>query len=100
MEAIIIPKDQFQDLISKVNTIHLQVINLHKRPEEVLIDNTEFIEYLHLSKRTAQTWRDEKRIPFIQIGAKIYYKLTDVLKFIEQNTTRSSTFEARSNAER
>ena len=86
MEATIIPKDQFHELLTKVNLIHLQVSILNKRPEEVLIDNPEFIDYMHISKRTAQTWRDERRIPFIQIGAKIYYKLSDVEKLIEYNT--------------
>jgi len=94
MEATIIPKDQFHDLITKVEQIHLQVSILHKRPEEVLIDNPEFIDYMHISKRTAQTWRDERRIPFVQIGAKIYYKLSDVIKLVEQNTI-SNTTEAR-----
>jgi hypothetical protein len=50
---------------------------------------------MHISKRTAQTWRDERRIPFTQIGAKIYYKLSDVMKLIEQNTTRSLTSDVR-----
>ena len=95
MEATIIPKDQFHDLITKVDQIHLQVSILHKRPEEVLIDNPEFIDYMHISKRTAQTWRDERRIPFVQIGAKIYYKLSDVIKLVEQNTISNTTFEAR-----
>ena len=95
MEATIIPKDQFHDLITKVEQIHLQVSILHKRPEEVLIDNPEFIDYMHISKRTAQTWRDERRIPFVQIGAKIYYKLSDVIKLVEQNTISNFTSEAR-----
>jgi hypothetical protein len=86
MEAIIIPKDQFQELLSKVDQIHLQVSSLNKKPDDVLIDNPEFIAYMHISKRTAQTWRDEKRIPFTQIGAKIYYKLADVMKLIEHYT--------------
>ncbi len=93
MEATIIPSDQFHELLSKVNLIHLQVSILHKRPEEVLIDNPEFIDYMHISKRTAQTWRDERRIPFTQIGAKVYYKLSDVIKLIEKNTISSTASE-------
>ena len=91
MEATIIPKDQFQELIAKVDQIHIQLSSLGKKPEEVLIDNHEFIIYMQISKRTAQTWRDERRIPFIQIGGKIYYKLSDVLIFLEQNTIRPLT---------
>jgi hypothetical protein len=35
---------------------------------------------LKISKRAAQTWRDESKISFSQGGNKIYYKLSDVRK--------------------
>jgi hypothetical protein len=40
-----------------------------------------------ISKRTAQTWRDEKRISFSQVGAKIYYRREDVEQLLLQNLT-------------
>ncbi|MDP3462643.1 MAG: helix-turn-helix domain-containing protein [Bacteroidales bacterium] len=76
MEAIIIPKDQFQALLARIEQIHNRVEQL--TPNQTFIDNSEFIQLMKISKRTAQTWRDEKIIAFSQVGAKIYYKLTDV----------------------
>lgn len=40
------------------------------------------MELLDVSLRTAQTWRDEGKITFSQVGSKIYYKLSDVEKFM------------------
>ncbi len=49
------------------------------------IDNQEFILKMNISKRTAQFWRDNGVISFIQIGSKIYYKLSDVELMLLQN---------------
>ena len=40
---------------------------------------------MNISKRTAQFWRDNGVINFIQIGSKIYYKLSDVELMLLQN---------------
>lgn len=84
MEAIIITKDQFQELLSKVDLIHRRVEIITSGTKDTIIDNSEFIRLMKISKRTAQTWRDEKRITFSQIGAKIYYKLADVDNLLNQ----------------
>jgi excisionase family DNA binding protein len=56
-------------------------------PERNFIDNAEFARIMGISKRTAQTWRDEKRISFSQVGAKIYYRREDVEQLLLQNLT-------------
>ena len=83
MEAIIIPKDQFQLLLSRIEQIQSRVEQL--TPNQTFIDNSEFIQLMNISKRTAQSWRDEKRVAFSQIGAKIYYKISDVDQLHKQS---------------
>ena len=48
-------------------------------------NNQQFMKLMDISKRTAQDWRDKKVIDFIQIGNKIYYKLSDVQKLLNDN---------------
>jgi hypothetical protein len=55
------------------------------------IDNNQFIIKMNISKRTAQLWRDKGLIKFIQIGAKIYYKLPDVEQMLQQNYKKPSS---------
>jgi len=51
----------------------------------IFFDNTEFQYLMNISKRTAQSWRDEGIISYSQIGNKIYYKLSDIKKLLEKN---------------
>jgi excisionase family DNA binding protein len=45
---------------------------------------------LGLSKRTLQNYRDQRRIPFYQVGRKIYFKMIDVDDFLERHHIKAS----------
>ena len=84
MEAFILSKDQFEELVAKMNEV-LEKLNSKTAPkQEVFLDNEELIAMLKISRRTAQTWRDEGKISFSQVGNKIYYKLSDVGKLLDE----------------
>ena len=89
MEAIIFTKDQFTDLMSKLDTIQSQISTKVDPKKETFLDNQEFLLLLKISKRTAQTWRDEGKISFSQVGNKIYYKLSDVEKLMQEHYNKS-----------
>lgn len=89
MEAIILSKDQFEELVAKMNEV-LEKLNSKTTPkQEVFLDNEELIAMLKISRRTAQTWRDEGKISFSQVGNKIYYKLSDVEKTMQDHYNKS-----------
>lgn len=54
-------------------------------PEDVFFDNQEFMKLMNISKRTAQEWRNKKVIEFSQVGNKIYYRLSDIKKLLNNN---------------
>ena len=89
MEAIIFTKDQFTDLMTKLDTIQNQISLRTEGKKETFLDNQEFLLLLKISKRTAQTWRDEGKISFSQVGNKIYYKLSDVEKLMQENYNKA-----------
>ena len=76
----------FADLDELLNTIEQTLKN--RTPH---LNGENFLSYrdvcrmLHISSRTLQDWRDNGRIPFIQIKGKILYKQSEVLKWLEQN---------------
>ena len=89
MEAIILSKDQFDELVAKMNEV-LEKLNSKTAPkQEVFLDNEEFIAMMKISRRTAQNWRDEGKISFSQVGSKIYYKLSDVEKLMQDYYNKS-----------
>ena len=73
------------------------IIQLRNRIEEILknyrpvmngetyLSGEDVCQLHHISKRTLQQYRDDKILPYIQIGGKIIYKESDILTILEQN---------------
>lgn len=89
MEAIILTKDQYSELLTKLDTITSQLSIKVDAKKDTFLDNQEFLQLMKISKRTAQTWRDEGRISFSQVGNKIYYKLSDVEKLLHEHYNKA-----------
>ncbi|RRA95548.1 DNA-binding protein [Paenimyroides viscosum] len=73
------------------------IIQLRNRIEEILknyrpvmngeiyLSGEDVCGLLHISKRTLQQYRDDKILPYIQIGGKIIYKESDIINVLEEN---------------
>lgn len=85
MEAIILSKNQYEELLNKIDEVKSSLEEKQKNPKDIFVDNQEFLQLMNISKRTAQTWRDEGVVSFSQIGSKIYYRMSDVEKLLERN---------------
>ena len=89
MEAIILSKEQFTEIVNRLENISIQIHTKSAPKQETFLDNQEFLLLMKISKRTAQTWRDEGKISFSQVGNKIYYKLSDVEKLLQEHYNKS-----------
>ena len=58
---------------------------------ETYLSGEDVCQLLHISKRTLQQYRDDKILPYIQIGGKIIYKESDILIILEQNYISNNT---------
>jgi len=85
MNAVIISQENFDEVIKRLDKIQSEVSNKQKSPVETFVDNQEFIQIMNVSKRTAQSWRDEGIIAFSQIGSKIYYRMSDVQSLLDKH---------------
>jgi 3-methyladenine DNA glycosylase Tag len=89
MDAIILSSDQYQAILNKIEEINIRIQTAHAAPGESFVDNQQFLQLMQVSKQTAQTWRDEGKISFSQVGAKIYYKLSDIETMLKEHYKKS-----------
>lgn len=89
MQAIILPAKEYTELLQRVKEINSKLDAQSATLEEKFIDNADFIELMKISKRTAQSWRDEGIISFSQIGSKIYYRMSDIQAMLDKNYRKS-----------
>lgn len=85
METILLSKDQYQEILAKIEAINTSISKNNKEPKDEFLDNQQFLQLMNVSKRTAQTWRDEGIVSFSQVGGKIYYRMSDVQKLLDSN---------------
>lgn len=89
MEVFILSKAQFSELTSRLDALQNQLNSQQPTSKKSFMDNEEFLELMGISKRTAQSWRDEGKISFSQVGNKIYYKMSDVDKLLAEHYNKS-----------
>lgn len=85
MEAIILSAQQYKELLNRLDVLNKKLEEKQKSPNDTFLDNQEFLQLMNISKRTAQSWRDEGKVSFSQIGSKIYYRMSDVQKLLDKN---------------
>ena len=81
------PED-FRSLSDQIQEIKEIVSENLKQKEGGLkdwLDNQDVCQFLNISKRTLQYYRDKNILSFSKIGNKIYYKRVDVEKLLSDN---------------
>ena len=89
MQAVIFTQEQYDNLVKRLDEIQSALPNAQKTKEETVLDNQQFLQLMKVSKRTAQSWRDEGIITFSQVGSKIYYQMSDVQKLLETHKRKA-----------
>lgn len=56
-----------------------------ERLKDTWIDNQDVMKMLHISPRTLQTLRSNGTLSFSRIRGKIYYKVSDIEKLLQDN---------------
>lgn len=80
-----IPEEKFDEIISRLKNLERILAERIKQPSERILNSYDFLKLMDISKRTAQYWRANGIIKYVEIGNKIYYKMVDVEEMIEKN---------------
>jgi len=91
MEAIFMTPEQYQKLMDKIEELNLRLQPSAKQIKDFIIDNEDFVNIMKIATRTAQRWRDEGKISYSQVGAKIYYTQDDIESFLKNHYNESFT---------
>lgn len=84
MEAVILSKEPYEAIQADLKEIKTHVKKIAV-PNEAFVGNKQFTKLMGVSFRKAQTWRDEGKVGFSQEGKKIYYRLSDIEKFLKDH---------------
>ena len=78
-KALLISEESFNVLIEKLEKLEQKVDTINKEANaKQWLTIEETCNYLNVSKRTLQSYRDNGILPFSQIGGKIYFEVNDL----------------------
>ena len=81
-------KDWMQKLLDKLEEVGKDVKSLQTNPEvmpnDKLLDNQDLCLLFKVSIRTLQRLRSKNELPYMLISGKVYYRASDVRKFIKE----------------
>ena len=94
MEVITIESQAFKELTAKINTIAKFVAALQSKaeeqPEDGWVDSYEVCTFLKISSRTLQRLRSAHAVNYSQIRGKIFYKISEIQRLLNENIIRRS----------
>lgn len=77
-----------QEFLNKLND---QFLNAQRPPEQIFLDDPSLCQYLNISKRHAANLRARREITYYKAGGKLYYKLSDIIAFVEKSKVPAIT---------
>ena len=82
----VIPQSEIDSIKAKLNEISSLIRNRNDDEDKVKwIESSEVKKILGISQSTWQLMRDNRKIPFIQMGRRIYVKKSDLESYMEQH---------------
>lgn len=81
----------YQRLSEKIDNLDRK-LDLHQGlnpPADVWLDIMEACNFLKVSKRTLQNYRDDGTLPFSQVGGKIYFKQADLENHLKSHYVKA-----------
>lgn len=84
METVSMSKADWVMVKDSLKELKEQLKNITS-PSEHFFNTDEFIKLMGVSKETAKLWRMEGKIGFSQEGEQIYYRMSDIERFLEEN---------------
>ncbi|MDR2953738.1 MAG: helix-turn-helix domain-containing protein [Prevotella sp.] len=89
---ILISQPVFEEMLSRLETLARRVDYLHEKYKrkklEDRLNGEQVCSILNIKPRTLQTYRDTGKISFTQIDRKISYRVSDVNRFLRENTNK------------
>jgi len=88
MEVLTIEMEAVKELLKKIDTIYMYVINSHLNKEGETtrwLNSEEVCELLRISNRTLQRLRKSRKIQFTTFNRRCIYKMDDIEKLVSHH---------------
>ena len=84
-ESIKILTTHYEKSFSQLEELTNAIKESNLKIEDPFVSNKQFQRLMGISARTAQIWRNDKKIGYSKIADKIFYRRSDIEKLLNDN---------------
>jgi excisionase family DNA binding protein len=86
METITLQLPSLEEIKNQISELSLRITEIQKQSSlSKWLSNSEASDYLGVTARTLQNYRDHGILSFSKVGSKIYYKVSDIEEHLESH---------------
>lgn len=89
IESLKVVSQKHDELLKRLDNLIQGLNDNRKLPDNPFFSNDEFMDLMNISVRTSQLWRDQGLISYSQISGKIYFRMSDIQKLLDENYHKS-----------
>ena len=85
MTRITLSPDQVQAIYEKLESIEKKLRNQVPTTDDAILTTEEVMNFLSVSRRSLQGWRDSSLIEYSAINGKFYYRMSSINKMLNKH---------------
>ena len=85
MSRIVFSPGEAQEIYEKLENIEKLLKNKAPQQDDPILTTEQVMNYLSVSRRSLQNWRDNGLIEYSSIGGKFYYRVSAINKMLDKH---------------
>ena len=76
---------QLKLILSRLDELTQKLETFYRRNGLMVLSNDDVLRVLKVSPNTLQIWRNQGLIKFSQVGKKLFYRIEDIIAFLDKH---------------
>lgn len=76
---------QLRLILSRLDELTQKLETIYRRNGLMVLSNDDVVRILKVSPNTLQIWRNQGLIKFSQVGKKLFYRIEDLIQFLDDH---------------
>lgn len=85
MSRIVLSPGEAQEIYEKLNSIEKLLKNKAPQQDDPILTTEQVMNYLSVSRRSLQNWRDNGLIEYSAVNGKFYYRVSAINKMLDKH---------------
>jgi hypothetical protein len=89
MARLVLSPGEISEIFEKLESIEKQLKNKAPQQDDPILTTEQVMNYLSVSRRSLQNWRDNGLIEYSAVNGKFYYRVSAINKMLDRHLQKN-----------